>query len=30
MISKIFGNIIKKSSSSVLIRTGGIGFEVVI
>lgn len=30
MIAKIFGNIIKKSPSTVLVRTGGIGFEVLI
>lgn len=30
MIAKIFGNIIKKSPSAVLVRTGGIGFEVLI
>ncbi len=30
MIAKIFGNIIRKSPSSVLVRTGGIGFEVLI
>ncbi len=30
MIAKIFGSIIKKSPSSVLVRSGGIGFEVLI
>ncbi len=30
MIAKIFGSIIKKSPSSVLVRAGGIGFEVLI
>jgi holliday junction DNA helicase RuvA len=30
MISKIFGKIIKKSPSNVIIQTGGIGFEVLI
>jgi|SRR3972149_4699663 len=30
MIAKIFGKIIKKSPSSVLVLTGGIGFEVLI
>ena len=30
MIAKIFGKIIKKSPSAVLVRTGGIGFEVLI
>jgi len=30
MIAKIFGKIIKKTPSSVIIQTGGIGFEVLI
>ena len=30
MIAKIFGSIIKKSPSSVLVKTGGLGFEVLI
>ncbi len=30
MIAKIFGKIIKKSPSNVIIQTGGIGFEVLI
>jgi len=30
MIAKIFGKIVKKSPSSVLVRTGGIGFEILI
>ncbi len=30
MIAKIFGKIIKKSPSSILVLTGGIGFEVLI
>jgi len=30
MIAKIFGKVIKKSPSSVIVRTGGIGFEVLI
>jgi len=30
MITKIFGKIIKKSPSSIIVRTGGIGFEVLI
>lgn len=30
MIAKIFGKIIKKSPSSVIVQTGGIGFEVLI
>jgi Holliday junction DNA helicase RuvA len=30
MIAKIFGKIIKKSPSSILVLTGGIGFEILI
>ncbi|OFW54931.1 MAG: Holliday junction DNA helicase RuvA [Actinobacteria bacterium RBG_13_35_12] len=30
MIAKIFGKIIKKSPSSIIVQTGGIGFEVLI
>jgi len=30
MIAKIFGKIVKKSPSSVIVQTGGIGFEVLI
>jgi Holliday junction DNA helicase RuvA len=30
MIAKLFGKIIKKSPSSIIVRTGGIGFEVLI
>lgn len=30
MIVKIFGKIIKKSPSSIIVKTGGIGFEVLI
>jgi holliday junction DNA helicase RuvA len=30
MIAKIFGKVIKKSPSSIIVRTGGIGFEVLI
>jgi holliday junction DNA helicase RuvA len=30
MIAKIFGKIIKKSPSSIIVKTGGIGFEVLI
>ncbi len=30
MIAKIFGKVIKKSPSSIIIQTGGIGFEVLI
>jgi Holliday junction DNA helicase RuvA len=30
MIAKLFGKIIKKSPSSIIVRAGGIGFEVLI
>jgi Holliday junction DNA helicase RuvA len=30
MIAKLFGKIIKKSPSSIIIRAGGVGFEVLI
>ena len=30
MIAKIFGKIIKKSPSSIIVQTGGIGYEVLI
>ncbi|MDD3628790.1 MAG: Holliday junction branch migration protein RuvA [Candidatus Humimicrobiaceae bacterium] len=30
MIAKLFGKIVKKSPSSIIVRTGGIGFEVLI
>ena len=30
MIAKIFGKVIKKSPASIIVRTGGIGFEVLI
>ncbi|HJX01588.1 MAG TPA: Holliday junction branch migration protein RuvA, partial [Candidatus Humimicrobiaceae bacterium] len=30
MIAKIFGKIIKKSPSSIMVLTGGIGFEILI
>ncbi len=30
MIAKIFGKIVKKSPSSIIVQTGGIGFEVLI